>query len=259
MASKSTTGDIDVRELLKAGAHFGHRPNHWNPQMKPYIHSKRGGIYILDLIKTAAHLKTAANFLESSAAEGKDILFVGTKRHIQRIVKEAAIKAGMPYITERWYGGILTNFATFSKQIKRLKQLEEQDKTGELGEARSKRETGELREEIERLNTAFGGIKDIDRVPQVMFVADVVTEKTAIREAIRLGIPVVAIVDTNGDPTNIDYVIPANDDAVSAVELVCNVVADAVAAGVAARKAAKPVEEKTENEPKVKAATKKET
>lgn len=236
MPTKADTKGVDVRELLKAGAHFGHKSRYWNPAMKPFIHSKRGGIYIIDLIKTAGKLSAALEFVESTAATGKQILFVGTKRHISQLVKDAAIRAGMPYVSEHWYGGMLTNFDTFQSQIKRLKELEEQSQSGELGEARSKRETSELKEEIERLNLAFGGIKDMDKLPAALYVTDVVTEKTAVREANRLGIPVAAIVDTNGDPSTVDYVIPANDDAVSAVSLISNAIADAVSAGAAAAK-----------------------
>jgi small subunit ribosomal protein S2 len=252
----TATNDIDVRELLKTGAHFGHKPSHWNPKMKPYIHSKRGGIYIIDLIQTAEKLKLAAEFLEEVAAGGKPVLFVGTKRHLQQTVKAAAESSGMPYVVEHWFGGMLTNFETIHGRVKQLNTLEEEKQSGELTEGRNKREISELEEEISSLNTAFGGIKDMENLPGALFVADAVTERIAIKEAKRLHIPVVAIVDTNGDPSSVDYVIPANDDAVSAVALISQTVAQAVAAGAAKYKNAKPAAAKAEDEPKAPAKAK---
>lgn len=221
--------------------------------MKPYIHSNRGGIYIIDLIQTADRLERAAAFLQEVATDNKQVLFVGTKRHLQGVVKAAAEDAGMPYVTEHWFGGMLTNFETISGRIKYLNNLEEMKQSGELAEGRNKRELGEVEEEIKELNESFGGLKDMQRLPGALFVADVVTERIAVKEAKRLGIPVVGIVDTNGDPTLVDYVIPANDDAVSAVSLIANTLSEAVKTGVGARKVPKAEEDKPAAKPAAKA------
>jgi len=238
----ATATKVDVRELLKAGAHFGHKAAHWNPRMRPFIHSKRGGIYIIDLIQTSERLGKALEFVEKLASEGKQVLFVGTKRHTRQVVKEAAVAAGMPYVYEHWLGGTLTNFDTISGRVKHLKKLEEMQASGELAESRNKREQGELKEEMAKLNQTFGGIKDMDKIPAALFIADVVTERTAAREAIRLGVPVVGIVDTNANPEGIDYVVPANDDAVSTVKLIAEAISDAIVAGKAKQKPAAKAE-----------------
>lgn len=227
---------VDVRELLKAGAHFGHKTSRWDPKMKPYIHSERGGIYIIDLIQTSAKLNQALGFVESVAAEGRQVLFVGTKRHIKDIVRKAAESAKMPYVNQRWLGGTLTNFETIFKRVKQLKRLDEQLESGELAENSSKRELGETKEEIVKLNLAYGGIKILAGLPAAIFVADCIGDRIAVREARRLGIPVLGIVDTNANPQEVDYPIPANDDAVSCVSLISNAVAAAVLAGKAKAK-----------------------
>ncbi len=242
----ATAPKVDVRELLKAGAHFGHKTAHWNPMMEPYIYGKRGGIYIIDLIQTAERLTEALRFIEKTAASGKQVLFVGTKRHIREVVRGSAEAAESPYITERWLGGTLTNFNTISGRVKHLKKLEEQDSTGELKENYNKREIGVIREEIAKLNVNFLGIKEMNSVPGAVFIADALSDRTAVREAIRLGIPVVAIVDTNASPEGIDYVVPANDDAVSTISLISNLVTQAVNEGRAKQKSA-PTEDATKS------------
>ena len=225
------TASIDVRELLKAGAHFGHRAARWNPKMEPYIHSQREGIYIIDLIKTVEHLERALDFVEKTASEGKQILFVGTKRHLRESVKTAAESAKMPYVIERWFGGTLTNFSTIGKRVKYLRETEEELESGKLAETMSKREIGEVREDLVKLNTLFGGLKTMTELPAALFVVDAITDSIAIREAVRLSIPIVAIVDTNADPEPIDYVVAANDDAINSVSLIGNLVAEGIARG----------------------------
>lgn len=223
--------NIDLKTLLEAGAHFGHKTSRWHPKMRPYIHSKRGGIHIIDLEQTSDLLAKASEFAASVAASGKQVLFVGTKKHIAPSVQAAAESAKMPYVTERWFGGMLTNFSTISERIKRLKQLNEQLESGELAESYNKREILEFSEERDKLARDFNGIAEMGKMPGALFVADVLGEKTAIREARRLHIPVIAIVDTNADPSLIDYVIPANDDAVKAVKLIADTIAEAVIGG----------------------------
>ncbi|MEX0668348.1 MAG: 30S ribosomal protein S2 [Candidatus Saccharimonadales bacterium] len=224
---------VDIKTLLEAGAHFGHKTSRWNPKMEKYIHSKRGGIHIINLEQTKDQLEKSAKFLNSVAASGKQVLFVGTKKHIAPTIKEIAEKVNMPYVVERWMGGMLTNFATMSERIKRLKQLNEELESGELSETYNKREILEFSEERDKLAQDFGGIMEMDEAPAAIFISDVIIEKTAIREARRLKIPIVAIVDSNGDPTVVDYPIPANDDALKTIELITSVLADAIAEGVA--------------------------
>ena len=225
------TTQVDVKELLKAGVHFGHKSSHWNPKMTPYIHSQRGGVYIIDLIKTAEKLAEALSFVEEVAAKGKKVLFVGTKRHIRDEIKAAAAACGMPYVTQRWFGGTLTNFSTISKRIKYFLELEKKFETDELSQTYSKREVNEFKEELAKLNEGFGGIKELTELPAAIFVADVLTDATAVKEANKLGVPLVAMVDTNTDPTVADYPVPANDDAISSVKIISQLVAEAVKRG----------------------------
>lgn len=225
-------GKIDIKELLEAGAHFGHKSSRWNPGMEPYIHSKRGGIHIIDLEKTAEELEKAAKFATEVAASGKQVLFVGTKKHIAPSVKEAAENARMPYVIERWFGGMLTNFTTISSRVKYYKKLDKQLEDGELEEDYNKREVLEFREQRDKLASDFAGIADMEELPGALFITDVITEKTAVREAKRLNIPIIAIVDTNGDPSAVDYVIPANDDAVKTVKLIADTISEAVQHGI---------------------------
>lgn len=222
----------DIKSLLEAGAHFGHRSSRWDPRMRPFIYTKRGGIHIIDLIQTREHMDRAAGFARQVAADGKQILFVGTKKHIAPVVEEAAREASMPYVTERWFGGILTNFQTIHTRIKYFKKLSQQLESGELADTYNKREIAKFTEERDKMATSFTGLSDMEELPGALFVSDVVNEYTAIREANRLGIPIIAIVDTNGNPTPIDYPIPANDDAVKTVSLIARKIGSAIDAGV---------------------------
>lgn len=231
---------VDIKALLASGAHFGHKTSRWHPKMAPYIHSKRAGSHIIDLTKTVEGLEKALAFIEKTTADGKQVLFVGTKRQAKDILKATAIDSNMPYVTERWLGGMLTNADTIGAQIKRLKTLETKMASGELASRYNKLEVQRFQEEIDLLNFKYGGIKDMSGRPGALFVVDVIAEENAIKEAHRLNIPVIAIVDTNANPQGIDYVIPANDDAIKSVQLITDYVKEAVAAGVGARKAAEP-------------------
>ncbi len=225
------TKQDDIKALLEAGAHFGHRTSRWNPKMRQYIYTKRGGIHIIDLVQTADHLQQATKFAKQTTANGKKILFVGTKKHIAPVIREVAQETGMPYITERWFGGILTNFDTILRRIQYFKKLTQQLEGGELEETYNKREITKFQEERDKMAISFSGLADMEELPGAVFIADVVNEQTAVREANRLNIPIIGIVDSNGDPTPIDYVIPANDDAVKTVSLIAKEVGDAATSG----------------------------
>lgn len=227
---------VDIKDLLQAGAHFGHKTSRWHPKMSQYIHSKRAGSHIIDLTKTVEGLEAALPFITKSVAGGKQVLFVGTKRQAKEIVRAAAEEVKMPFVTERWMGGMLTNVATVSARIKHLKSLESRMASGELAGRYNKLEIQRFQEEIDDLNQKYGGIKDLNGQPGVVFVTDVVADENAVKEARRLGVPVVAIVDTNADPAMADYVIPANDDAIKSLQLITDYVKQAVAEGVASRK-----------------------
>ena len=229
---------IDIKALLAAGVHFGHQTSRWHPKMAPYIHSKRAGSHIIDLTKTVGGLESALAFLTKTAAAGKQILFVGTKRQAKDIVKAAADEVKMPSVTDRWIGGLLTNTQTVTGRIKHLKLLETRMASGELANRYNKLEVQRFQEEIDGLNAKYGGIKDMNGSPGALFVVDVVTEANAVKEARRLNIPVVAMVDTNANPALIDYIIPANDDAIKGVQLIVDYAKNAVAEGVASRKVA---------------------
>lgn len=222
---------VDIKVLLEAGAHFGHKTSRWHPKMAPYIHSKRGGSHIIDLTKTVEQLELALDFVEKQAAAGRQVLFVGTKRQAKRVVKEAADNAKQPYVTERWLGGMLTNSNTINTRIKKLKDLEAKMQSGELAARYNKLEVQRFQEQIDDMNNDYGGVKDLNGRPGVVFVADVLEDANAVKEAIKLNIPVVAIVDTNANPTNITYPIPANDDAIKSIKVITDLVADAVIAG----------------------------
>ena len=221
---------ISMKQLLEAGVHFGHQTRRWNPKMAPYIFTERNGIYIIDLQKTVKKVDEAYDFLRSVAEEGKSILFVGTKKQAQEAVKEEALKSGMFYVNERWLGGMMTNFATIRKSINRLKELEAMEEDGTF-EVLSKKEVLALKREQEKLEKSLGGIKDMEELPGALFIVDPRKERIAVAEAKKLNIPIVAIVDTNCDPDEIDYVIPGNDDAIRAVKLVTSRMADAVIEG----------------------------
>ena len=221
---------ISMKQLLEAGVHFGHQTRRWNPKMAPYIFTERNGIYIIDLQKTVKKVDEAYDFLRSVAEEGKSILFVGTKKQAQEAVKEEALKSGMFYVNERWLGGMMTNFATIRKSINRLKELEAMEEDGTF-EVLSKKEVLALKREQEKLEKSLGGIKDMEELPGALFIVDPRKERIAVAEAKKLNIPIVAIVDTNCDPDEIDYVIPGDDDAIRAVKLLTSRMADAVIEG----------------------------
>jgi len=235
--------EVDIKKLLEAGAHFGHKTERWHPKMAPYIHSKRGGTHIIDLTKTVTNLEEALSFITKIASEGKQVLLVGTKRQAQDIVKKAAIETGMPYVTERWLGGMLTNWNTIGGRVKHLQDLENRMANGELANKYNKLEVQRFQEEIDQMNSLYGGIKELHARPGAVFVVDVVNDVNAVREATKLHVPIVAIVDTNADPTPITYPIPANDDAIKAIQLIVDYVQAAIEAGKA--KAKQPVD-KTE-------------
>ena len=218
---------ISMKQLLEAGVHFGHQTRRWNPKMAEYIFTERNGIYIIDLQKTAKKIEEAYAFIRDVALDGKDILFVGTKKQAQEAITEEAKRIGMYYVNNRWLGGMLTNFKTIRKSIDRLYQLQKMEEDGTF-ELLPKKEVMKLKKEMEKLEKNFGGIKEMKDMPGAMFVVDPRKEKIAIAEAKRLNIPVVAIVDTNCDPEEVDYVIPGNDDAIRAVKLIVECIANAV-------------------------------
>ncbi|QSO53766.1 30S ribosomal protein S2 [Alicyclobacillus curvatus] len=221
---------ISMKQLLEAGVHFGHQTRRWNPKMARYIFTERNGIYIIDLQKTVRKVEEAYNFVRDMAAEGKTILFVGTKKQAQEAVKEEAERSGMYYVNQRWLGGTLTNFPTIQKRISRLVKLETMEEDGTFS-VLPKKEVILLRKEKERLEKFLGGIKNMKRIPDAMFIIDPRKERIAVAEAHKLGIPIVGIVDTNCDPDEIDHVIPGNDDAIRAVKLLTNKMAEAVLEG----------------------------
>ncbi len=225
--------NVDIKALLEAGAHFGHKTSRWHPKMAPYIHSKRQGGHIINLEKTVEALEKALPELTKIAASGKKILFVGTKKQLKDITKAAAESVNMPYVTVRWVGGTLTNVETVNKQIKKLHDLERRMASGELEMRYSKLEVQRYQEEIDLLNERYGGIKEMNEQPAAVIVVDAIQDKNAIKEANSLKLPVFAITDTNVDPTNIDYVIPANDDAIKAVQLILDYMVAAIKAGEA--------------------------
>jgi len=221
---------VTRRQLLEAGVHFGHQTRRWNPKMRRFIFGERSGIYIIDLEKSLSGLEEAYEFLRDLAREGGSVLFVGTKKQAQEVVAEQAGRVGMPYVNTRWLGGMLTNFATISRRLARLRELQEMERTGAF-EFLPKKEVLSLRREKEKLERNMGGVQEMTRLPQAVFVVDTKKEHIAVTEARKLGIPVVAIVDTNCDPDEVDYVIPGNDDAIRSVSLVARIVADALDEG----------------------------
>lgn len=218
---------ISMKQLLEAGVHFGHQTRRWNPKMKKYIFTERNGIYIIDLQKTVKMVDVAYNFIKEVAENGGSVLFVGTKKQAQESIKEEAIRSGQYYINQRWLGGTLTNFETIRKSINRLKSIEKMEEDGTF-DVLPKKETVDLLKEKDRLVKFLGGIKDMKKLPDALFVVDPRKERIAVAEAKKLNIPIVGIVDTNCDPDEIDYVIPANDDAIRAVKLLTSTMADAI-------------------------------
>jgi small subunit ribosomal protein S2 len=222
---------VDIKALLEAGVHFGHKTSRWHPKMAQYIHSKRQDSHIIDLTKTVEGLDVALPFLTKVAASGKQVLFVGTKKQAKDIVKAAAEKINQPYVTERWIGGMLTNVDTISAQIKKLKDLERRMDSGDLEKRYNKLEVQRFQEEIDELNAKYSGIKDLNGKLGAVVVVDVITDTNAVKEAKTLGVPVVGVVDTNADPTPIDYVVPGNDDAIKGLQLLLDYFTAAVAEG----------------------------
>lgn len=225
---------ISMKALLESGVHFGHRTNKWNPGMKPYIFTERNGIHIIDLQQTAKALNNAYAMVRDCVASGKEVLFVGTKRQAQETIRDEAIRCGMPYVTERWLGGMLTNWATIAQRVNELERLEKMRDTGEINKL-TKKEGLMIERDIDRLELRLSGVRNMKELPGLIFVIDVSRETTAIHEANLKGIPVIGMVDTNCDPRDVDYVIPSNDDAIRAIKLVVGKIADAALEGKAMR------------------------
>ncbi len=238
---------VSMKQLLEAGVHFGHQTKRWNPKMAQYIFTERNSIYIIDLQKTVKKLEEAYNFVRDLSVEGKSVLFVGTKKQAQDSVKEEAIRAGAYYVNARWLGGMLTNFTTIRHRIDRLRQLRSMEADGTF-ELLPKKEVIKLNLEIEKLEKFLGGIKDMKEIPSALFIVDPRKERIAVAEAKKLGLPIVAIVDTNCDPDEIDYVIPGNDDAIRAVKLIAGAIADAIIEGKEGQMGAAAVETEEEKE-----------
>ncbi len=226
--------NITVKDLLDAGVHFGHQTRRWNPKSKPYVYDHRSGVSIIDLEKTYAQLEKAAAFIEETVADNKDIMFVGTKRQAQEILREAAAMCGMPFCVNRWLGGTLTNFETILTSLKKYRKFLNMETSGELDKLYAK-EAAAIRREMARMERNFEGIKDISKLPGALFVVDIKNEEIAVSECRKLGIPVVAMVDTNSDPSLVDYPIPANDDAVKSIRLITEIVVEAVQNGLSRR------------------------
>ena len=238
--------NVDMKALLESGAHFGHKTSRWHPKMAQYIHSKRGEGHIIDLEQTVKQLEKALKFIEETSASGKQVLFVGTKRQAKDIIKAEAESVSQPYVVNRWMGGMLTNTNTINTRVKKLKDLETKMATGELSAKYNKLEVQRYQEQIDVMNYNFGGIKEMNGRPGALFVVDILEESNAVKEATKLGIPVVAIVDTNADPSKVKYPIPANDDAIKAIQLITDYVKGAVEAG--RQKHAKKNSDKESNE-----------
>jgi small subunit ribosomal protein S2 len=243
--------EISMKQLLEAGVHFGHQTSRWNPKMRPYIFGARNGIHIIDLQQTVTMFKSAAGFVRDLAAAGGNLLFVGTKKQAQESIKEEAERCGMFHVQNRWLGGTLTNFSTIRQSIDRLRKLEEMENDPKIVDALTKKEMLGLRREKEKLEQSLGGIKGMRKLPDAIFVIDPKQEEIAVREARKLGIPVVAVVDTNCDPDMVDQKVPGNDDAIRAIRLFCAAIADAVIEGKALHEQAmtKPVSEAPPAEP----------
>lgn len=238
---------ISMKQLLEAGVHFGHQTRRWNPKMKKYIFTERNGIYIIDLQKTVKKLEEAYMFVRDVAANGDNVLFVGTKKQAGESIKEEAERAGAHYVNARWLGGMMTNFKTIRRRIQRLEQLRKMQEDGTFDRL-PKKEVGKLELEIEKLEKYLGGIKTMDKLPGALFIVDPRKERIAVAEAKKLGIPIVAIVDTNCDPDEIDYVIPGNDDAIRAVKLIAGTMADAIIEGRQGAQSAEDAEEEKDAE-----------
>jgi small subunit ribosomal protein S2 len=235
---------VTMKQLLESGVHFGHQTRRWNPKMKRYIFTERNGIYIIDLQQSLSYIDTAYEFIRETVAHGGTILYIGTKKQAQEAIAEQARRVGMPYVNQRWLGGMLTNFSTVYKRLQRLKELEELDFGDVAGSGMTKKELLGLKRERDKLDKTLGGIRDMARVPSAVWVVDTKKEHIAISEARKLNIPVVAILDTNCDPDEVNYPIPGNDDAIRSVALLTRVVADAVADGLMSRAGASETDQK---------------
>ncbi|MCL2804119.1 MAG: 30S ribosomal protein S2 [Micrococcales bacterium] len=240
---------VTMRQLLDSGVHFGHQTRRWNPKMKRFILTERNGIYIIDLTQTLSHIDNAYAFIKQTVARGGSVLFVGTKKQAQEAVQEQASRVGMPYVSQRWLGGMLTNFQTISKRLHRLKELEEMNLDEGTGSGFTKKERLMMSRERDKLERTLGGIRTMGKVPAAVWIVDTKKEHLAVDEARKLGIPVVAILDTNADPDDVDYKIPGNDDAIRAVALLTRVMADAVAEGLVERHSAKASDDTEEDAP----------
>lgn len=243
--------EVTMKQLLEAGVHFGHQTRRWDPKMRPYIYGERNGIHIVDLRQTVTQIADALEFVKQIAIDGGAVLFIGTKKQAQAAVEEAAKRSGSPYVNYRWLGGMLTNFTTIQKRIYYMKELRRLEETGEMNN-RPKKERLQLRRELEKLEMNLGGVADMNRLPDAVFIVDVNTEETAVKEADRLGIPIIALVDTNSDPDPIDFVVPGNDDAIRAADLIASALADAIVEGKEIASKKKP-KEKAEDKAKAKA------
>ncbi len=240
---------VTARQLLESGVHFGHQTRRWNPKMKRFIFTERNGIYIIDLQLSLGYIDKAYAFVKSTVARGGQVLFVGTKKQAQEAIAEQATRVGMPYVNQRWLGGMLTNFQTISKRIQRLKELEGMDFEDVPGSGLTKKELLQLEREKIKLDRTLGGIRDMGRTPQAVWIVDTKKEHLAVDEARKLHIPIVGILDTNCDPDEVDYAVPGNDDAIRSVALLTRVIADAVAAGLMERSSGRSGEEKAAEEP----------
>ena len=230
---------VDAKKLLEAGAHFGHKTSRWHPAMRPFIHSKRGDTHIIDLTQTADRLEIALNAMVEIVSKGGQVLVVSTKRQARDAILDLAETTAMPFVVNRWLGGMLTNQHTIGGRVKHLKKLEERMANGELAAKYSKLEVQRFQEEIEEMNELYGGIKDMHAKPAMLFVVDILQDKNAVAEAVKLGIPVMGLVDTNGDPRTITYPVPCNDDALKAIELISEYIKQAIETGKSARKTEK--------------------
>ncbi len=228
--------EVDIKKLLESGAHFGHTTSRWHPKMAPFIHSKRAGNHIIDLTKTVEAVENVLPVITKAVAGGKKVLLVGTKRQAKAIVQQAAEDTNMPFVVNRWVGGMLTNTTTMNGRIKHLQDLENKMESGELANKYSKLEVQRFQEEIDEMNRLYGGIKNLEGKPGLVYVTDVVTDHLAVKEAKRLGVPVIGVVDTNSNPNDIDFPIPANDDALKAIQLLLDYVVSAINEGKAAQK-----------------------
>ena len=240
---------VTMRQLLESGVHFGHQTRRWNPKMKRFIMTERNGIYIIDLQQSLTYINSAYDFVKETVAHGGTILFVGTKKQAQEPIAEQATRVGMPYVNHRWLGGMLTNFQTISKRLSRLKELEEINFDDVAGSGRTKKELLILKREKDKLEKTLGGIRSMSKVPSAVWIVDTKKEHLAVDEARKLGLPVIAILDTNCDPDEVDYKIPGNDDAIRSVTLLTRVVADAVADGLVQRSSGRSGAEATTEEP----------